>query len=284
MRTCALNIPPYSWYLFSCFIMMTFGDYSSWLFSEELWTIGGAFFLYIGWRMIVWSSCNVSLIITFCSFPNLNSLKHTIFSNNGSGTIMHRKEKKYTLVAWVDPEVSVTVYIFVWEANLWKDFLQVGPPSNWVVMIPEEYKKICVKYSVCVIPFYECTFSILGLRFPFNDFKVYILNHLMISPSQFDLVSWDFIKVFLYWCVYRGGKPSLSLFFYLLKVQCSAVNHTQGQGLITLMQVTRYFEVYLDGMKHFEDDLSFVTPHNEEAHTKDCAIEIEPKAMYNFIS
>lgn len=83
-----------------------------------------------------------------------------------------------------------------------------------------------------------------------------------------------YIKVFQYWCDYWGGNPSLSLFFHLFKVQHSSANHAQGHDLIILAHVTNYFEAYFDGMKHFENEFSLVTPINEGAHAQVCAIRI----------
>lgn len=57
----------------------------------------------------------------------------------------------------------------------------------------------------------------------------------------------------------------------------SATNHAHGQGLITLIYVTCYFEAYSDRTKHYENKLVLVIPLNEEAHVKVYAIKIEPK-------
>lgn len=133
-------------------------------------------------------------------------------------------------------------------------------------------KRICSEYDECTIPFYECTFSITGLCLPFNNFKIEILNHLMISPSQLNPVSWAYIKFFQYWCDHWVGKPYSSFFFHLFMVQCSSTNHTQGHGLITLTQVTRYFKAFFDGVKHFQDLFLLVNLINEEAHVTICSI------------
>lgn len=98
--------------------------------------------------------------------------------------------------------------------------------------------------------------------FPISFQQVEVLNHLMIVPSQLNLVSWAFIKFFQYWCDYRRRKSSLSLFFHFFKLQRSTTNRTQGQGLIRLTQVTRYFEAYSNSMKHFKDWLFLVIPLN----------------------
>lgn len=77
-----------------------------------------------------------------------------------------------------------------------------------------------------------------------------------------------------------GGKPYLSLFFHLFKVQRSLVNHTQGQGLITLGQVTHCFEVFLNILKDLESRFFLVVPIRKQAHTTVCTIVVGPKDDY----
>lgn len=55
------------------------------------------------------------------------------------------------------------------------------------------------------------------------------------------------------------------------------MNRVQDRGLITLMQVTRYFEVYSDGVKHFRNPLFLDTSLNKEAHAKIYVIETKPE-------
>lgn len=55
------------------------------------------------------------------------------------------------------------------------------------------------------------------------------------------------------------------------------MNRVQDRGLITLMQVTHYFEMYYDGVKHFQNRLLLDTSLNKEAHTKINAIKTEPE-------
>lgn len=44
---------------------------------------------------------------------------------------------------------------------------------------------VCMPFN----SFYKFIFSILGLHMPFNSFKIGVFNHLMIDPSQLNLVS-----------------------------------------------------------------------------------------------
>lgn len=56
--------------------------------------------------------------------------------------IMRQKAKGHAFVAWVDPEISGTIYIFAHEGSLERAFLEVGHSSNWGVLIPEEDQKM----------------------------------------------------------------------------------------------------------------------------------------------
>lgn len=49
-------------------------------------------------------------------------------------------------------------------------------------VLPEEDKRICSKCDRCVILNHECLFSLGGFWIPFNDFKVDMFNHFIISP------------------------------------------------------------------------------------------------------
>lgn len=54
---------------------------------------------------------------------------------------------------------------------------------DWGIKIPSQDKRLCDKYNACVIPFYECDFSIMDLHLPFSSFEVDVLNHLVVAPS-----------------------------------------------------------------------------------------------------
>lgn len=49
---------------------------------------------------------------------------------------------------------------------------------------PGENDRIYNEYGDCVIPFYECIFSILGLWLSSNVFKMEVLKHLMVASSK----------------------------------------------------------------------------------------------------
>lgn len=132
---------------------------------------------------------------------------------------------------------------------------------DWGGLTLDKDKMISSEYGGCVVPFYQCNLSILDLRLPFNNFEMEVLNHLMISHSQLNLVSWTYIKVFQYWCEYRGEKTSISLFFHLFIVKCDSINHALGQSLIKLM--------------HFENRFFLVVTLHKEAYASICSIRID---------
>lgn len=112
---------------------------------------------------------------------------------------------------------SSIVFVFAREVSLDGTFLDVFPSSDWGILTPSENERICSKYSDCIIPFYKCIFSILGIWMPLNGLEMDVLNHLIVALSQLHPLNWAYIKVFNYWCKYLNEKPSLTIFFHLFK-------------------------------------------------------------------
>lgn len=54
---------------------------------------------------------------------------------------------------------------------------------EWLVLLVELGKRLCSSFDECVIQFYECFFTRIGLLFPFSDFEVAILKYLKVTPS-----------------------------------------------------------------------------------------------------
>lgn len=48
----------------------------------------------------------------------------------------------------------------------------------------------------------------------------------------------------------------------------------QGQGLITLMQITHFLEMFLENPKQFENRFFLVVPLHKKAHAIMCTIRI----------
>lgn len=59
-------------------------------------------------------------------------------------TVSEQMEKDISNV-WVDPKILAITYIFVYEGNLDRDFLEVGLATDWGVVIPYKDINICKK-------------------------------------------------------------------------------------------------------------------------------------------
>lgn len=99
-----------------------------------------------------------------------------------SSVVTSQNSKEDVFASWVDHVISTIVSTFAREGSLDRAFLDVYPSLDWGVLTSEEDIMICSEYDGCVIPFYWCIFSILGLRLPFNSSEMEVFNHLMISP------------------------------------------------------------------------------------------------------
>lgn len=75
-------------------------------------------------------------------------------------------------------------------------FNEAGLSSDWGVLTPSENDRIYNKYDVYTILFYECAFSVMGLRFPFNTFKVEVIKHPVMDPLQLHPICCAYVKVF----------------------------------------------------------------------------------------
>lgn len=117
--------------------------------------------------------------------------------------IMIRKLRGDISANWVDQKMLDTTYAFACRKGLDNTFTGVGSSSYWGIFHLKEDKRICNKYERYVIPFHECLFSLIDFRLPLNHFKIDILNHMIITPSQLNLVSWAYIMVFQHWSEYE---------------------------------------------------------------------------------
>ncbi|MED6213918.1 hypothetical protein PIB30_098097 [Stylosanthes scabra] len=65
---------------------------------------------------------------------------------------------------------------------------------------------------------YEPIFTKVGIRVPFSEFKIGVLNECEIAPSQIHPNSWGFIRAYEIVCHEFGFPTSLGVFFYLFKL------------------------------------------------------------------
>lgn len=75
------------------------------------------------------------------------------------------------------------VFNFVHGDDFDQAMPHVGPTTDWEVFSQDEDKRIYGQYDGYVISFHEFMFSLIGYRFPFNEFEESIINPLFIEPS-----------------------------------------------------------------------------------------------------
>lgn len=86
-----------------------------------------------------------------------------------------------------------------------------------------------------LVPFYDDIFQKLGIRLPLTNFEKEVFDHRCILPSQFYLVSWDFLRVLQYLYEYQGdmGSDSKNLFVHLFNVNPHSKKE-YGYNLVSL--------------------------------------------------
>lgn len=93
------------------------------------------------------------------------------------------KDEKDNSSNWVAQETLKSVSAFAHKGDLDYAFTDVNPSTEWKVFPPDGEKRICIEYDGCITPFHEYLFSLMGFHLPFNDFKISVMNHLMIDHS-----------------------------------------------------------------------------------------------------
>lgn len=105
-------------------------------------------------------------------------------------------------------------------------------------------KRIRRSFDDCVILFYECLFRRLRIQLPFSDFKVVILKYLKVHPSQLQLGSWAYVRIFQLCVEHKSRKHSLRLFFDIFHPKRSSKDNFQNQRLICLYPVNLWFDPF----------------------------------------
>lgn len=73
---------------------------------------------------------------------------------------------------------------------------------NWVIPLTGQFHMLILErgsevfFYECPIPFYECVFTRLKLKLPFNGFNERMMGNMKISPSQLHPVVWALVKVY----------------------------------------------------------------------------------------
>lgn len=126
------------------------------------------------------------LFVSFTAFSSRTSLlvaaKLAHYEQRSQNVI--NKPQEDTQLSWMDLVYSSITSVFAKPGSLDDVFIQVGLSSDWGIMMPSYDERIYDKYDACVIPFYACTFSTMGIRLPLTVFKVDVLNHLAMTLAQ----------------------------------------------------------------------------------------------------
>lgn len=70
------------------------------------------------------------------------------------------------------------------KATLKDANIVVGGPLEWLVLPVSGEKRLCSYFDDRMVPFHECMFTRIGLRWPFSEFEVVVLKHFKVAPSQ----------------------------------------------------------------------------------------------------
>lgn len=97
---------------------------------------------------------------------------------------------------WVDSELEGTISVFDSAVKVEETHIEMDPYSDWFVSHIDANNKICNSFDMCYVPFYECLFTQLRLRFPFSGLKQKFLNHLDTALYHLHLFSQAFVNVF----------------------------------------------------------------------------------------
>lgn len=116
----------------------------------------------------------------------------------------------------MDSVYSSTIFDFAKVGGLDDDFTEVVPHSYRGILGPSKDERICDKYGDYDITFYEYTFCV-GICLPFIAFEIGVIKHLIMDFSQIHPTSWEYMKVYQYWCEYLNKEPFVILFFHIFK-------------------------------------------------------------------
>lgn len=97
---------------------------------------------------------------------------------------------------WVYENVAGTPSTLSTETSLSNVDIRVYNSLEWSILPVPKEKKICTSFDDCMVPFYECWFTRVGLRVPFSEFDVIVLKNLKVASSNLHLRSWACIRVF----------------------------------------------------------------------------------------
>ncbi|MCI18248.1 hypothetical protein A2U01_0039401, partial [Trifolium medium] len=125
-----------------------------------------------------------------------------------------------------------------------KSYRVVGDSDEWEAVLPGEDYAVSDRPLYCVVPMHEVVIESIQVSLPFTKFEVFVLNFLMVAPSQIHPFGWALIKAYQFWFAHMRWRLALRLFFTLFHV----TRHKEGGrfGLISFNQSDRLFEDFTD--------------------------------------
>ncbi|CAJ2651980.1 unnamed protein product [Trifolium pratense] len=167
-------------------------------------------------------------------------------------------------LAWVAPEPrGIASTITAQDPGLFTIVEEAGS-VNWEVHTPAEGERICSPYTEGGFTMYEMAFKEMGYRLPFNNLEAGIFGRLKVAPSQLHPNSLAFIWAYQILCRYLEVEATVSLFFYIFKIQRQKVG--DQQGWISLKhQSSKIFRIFVESARGFKERYYVVKPVTEFA-------------------
>ncbi|CAJ2654490.1 unnamed protein product [Trifolium pratense] len=167
-------------------------------------------------------------------------------------------------LAWVAPEPrGIASTITAQDPRLFTIVEGVGP-VNWEVHMPAEGERICSPYTEGGFTMYEMAFKEMGYRLPFNNLEAEIFGRLKVAPSQLHPNALAFIRAYQILCRYLEVEATVSLFFYIFKIQRQKVG--DQQGWVSLKhQSSKIFKMFVESARGFKERYYVVKPVTEFA-------------------
>ncbi|PNX70651.1 hypothetical protein L195_g057607, partial [Trifolium pratense] len=104
----------------------------------------------------------------------------------------------------------------------------------------------------------------MGYRLPFNDLQAEIFGRLKVAPSQLHPNAMTFIRAYQVLCRYLEVEATISLFFYVFKIQRQKVG--DQQGWVSLKHASsKIFKMFVESARGFKERYYVVKPVTEFA-------------------
>ncbi|CAJ2661720.1 unnamed protein product [Trifolium pratense] len=167
-------------------------------------------------------------------------------------------------LAWVAPEPrGIASTITAQDPRLFT-IVEGAGPVNWEVHMPAEGERICSSYTEGGFTMYEMAFKEMGYRLPFNNLEAEIFGRLKVAPSQLHPNVLAFIWAYQILCRYLEVEATVSLFFYIFKIQRQKVG--DQQGWVSLKhQSSKIFKMFVESARGFKERYYVVKPVTEFA-------------------